>query len=116
MDRIMGECTTEARRLSQLALGISNALVNLGMLPVWDIAQFLKSAQEVLTMTGLLLEHLREARASSAGPWHWAQAGHCAHVLSLSVMPSFALIIIIAFGADVIYIYVEDAEELEIEK
>jgi hypothetical protein len=70
MDRIMGECTTEARRLSQLALGISNALVNLGMLPVWDIAQFLKSAQEVLTMTGLLLEHLREARASSAGPWH----------------------------------------------
>jgi hypothetical protein len=69
MDGITGERTTEARRLLQLAVGISNALVNLGMLLVWEIAQFLKSAQEVLTMTGLLLEHLREARASGAGPW-----------------------------------------------
>jgi hypothetical protein len=70
MDGITGERTTEARRLLQLAVGISNALVNLGMLLVWEIAQFLKSAQEVLTMTGLFLEHLREARASGAGPWH----------------------------------------------
>jgi hypothetical protein len=39
------------------------------MLPVQDIPQFLKSAQEVLTVAGLLLECLREARASSADLW-----------------------------------------------
>jgi hypothetical protein len=34
MDRINGERAAEARRLSQLVVGISDALVNLGMLPV----------------------------------------------------------------------------------
>jgi hypothetical protein len=34
MDGINDECTTEAERLSQLVMGISNALVNLGMLPI----------------------------------------------------------------------------------
>jgi hypothetical protein len=39
------------------------------MSPIWDILQLLKSAQEVLAMTGLILEHLREVQASNAGPW-----------------------------------------------
>jgi hypothetical protein len=34
MDRINGERAAEARRLSQLVMGIFDALVNLGMLPV----------------------------------------------------------------------------------
>jgi hypothetical protein len=41
----------------------------LGMLPVQDILQFLKSAQEVLTAVGLLLECLQETWASSADLW-----------------------------------------------
>jgi hypothetical protein len=37
VDGINGECTTEAGRLSQQVMGISNALVDLGMLPIQDI-------------------------------------------------------------------------------
>jgi hypothetical protein len=58
MDRINDECASEAERLLQLVLGISNALVDLGMLPVQDILQLPKSAREVLPMAGLILEHL----------------------------------------------------------
>jgi hypothetical protein len=50
-------------------MGISNALVDLGMLPVQDIPQLPKSAQEVLMAAGLLLERLQEAQASDTGPW-----------------------------------------------
>jgi hypothetical protein len=37
VDGIMGERATEAGQLSQLVLGINNALVDLVMLPIWDI-------------------------------------------------------------------------------
>jgi hypothetical protein len=37
---------------------VSNTLVDLGMLPIRDIPQLLKSTQEVLATTGLILEHL----------------------------------------------------------
>jgi hypothetical protein len=37
VDRVGAECATEARQLSRLVTEISNALVNLGMLPVQDI-------------------------------------------------------------------------------
>jgi hypothetical protein len=50
-------------------MGISISLVDLGMLPIQDILQLLKSTQEVLTVAGLILEHLREAQASGASPW-----------------------------------------------
>jgi hypothetical protein len=53
-----GEHTTEAGHLSQLVVGISNALADIGMLPIQDISQLPKSAQEVLTVAGLLLERL----------------------------------------------------------
>jgi hypothetical protein len=46
------------RRLSQLVVGITNALVDLGMLPIQDIPQLLKSAREVLTAASVILEHL----------------------------------------------------------
>jgi hypothetical protein len=68
MDRINDEHAAEARRLSQLVMGISDALVNLGMLPVQDISQLLKSAREVLPMTDLVLKHLQEVLASGTGP------------------------------------------------
>jgi hypothetical protein len=37
VDGIMGERATEAGQLSQLVMGISKALVDLGMLLIWDI-------------------------------------------------------------------------------
>jgi hypothetical protein len=58
VDGIKGERAVEAGRLSQLVMGISNALVDLGMLHVQDIPQLLKSAREVLTVAGLILERL----------------------------------------------------------
>jgi hypothetical protein len=59
-----------AGRLSQLVMGISNALVDLGMLPVQDIPELPKSAWEVLTVAGLILECLQEAQASGTDPWN----------------------------------------------
>jgi hypothetical protein len=44
VDGIASERAVEAEQLSQLVVGISNALVDLGVLPVLDIPQFLKSA------------------------------------------------------------------------
>jgi hypothetical protein len=60
VDEIEGERAVEAGQLSQLVMEISNALADLGMLLVQDIPQLPRSAQEVFTMVGLLLEHLRE--------------------------------------------------------
>jgi hypothetical protein len=39
-------------------MGITNGLVDLRMLPIWDIPKLLKTAQEVLTVDGLILERL----------------------------------------------------------
>jgi hypothetical protein len=48
---------------------ISDALVDLEMLPIQDIPQQPKSAQEVLMVASLLLELPREPHASSTVPW-----------------------------------------------
>jgi hypothetical protein len=69
MDRVEDECVTEAEKLSMLVVGISNALIDLKMLPIRDIPQILKSVLEVLIAVGLILERLREEHASGAGPW-----------------------------------------------
>jgi hypothetical protein len=58
MDEVEGERATEVGQLSQLVTKISNTLVNLGMLPIWDILELLKSAQLVFAVTSLILEHL----------------------------------------------------------
>jgi hypothetical protein len=67
VDGINSKHAAEVGRLSQLVMGMSNAIVDLGMLPVQDITQLLKSGREVLTAVGLIFECLREAQASSAG-------------------------------------------------
>jgi hypothetical protein len=54
-DGITDERTTEARQLSQHIMGISNVLVDLGMLPVQDIPQLPKSSREVLSAAVLIL-------------------------------------------------------------
>jgi hypothetical protein len=45
----------EAGKLSTLVVGISNSLVDLGMLSIQDIPQLPKSVQEVLAAVGLIL-------------------------------------------------------------
>jgi hypothetical protein len=47
-DRINDEHAAEVGLLSQLVMGISNALVDLGMMPIQHIPQLLKSAREVV--------------------------------------------------------------------
>jgi hypothetical protein len=63
------ERAAEAVGLSWLVTGISDALVDLGVFPIWDIPRHLKSAHGVLGMAGLVLVCLREEHASDAGPW-----------------------------------------------
>jgi hypothetical protein len=50
-------------------MGISNALVDFGEFPIRDILHHLKSTQEVLAATRLILERMREEHASGTGPW-----------------------------------------------
>jgi hypothetical protein len=45
----------EVGKLSTLVVGISNSLVDLGMLSIRDIPQLPKSVQEVLAAVGLIL-------------------------------------------------------------
>jgi hypothetical protein len=53
-DGITNERIAEAMRLSQCVVGISNALADLGMLPIRDIPQLLKLAQEILLAADLV--------------------------------------------------------------
>jgi hypothetical protein len=55
--------------ISELAMEIFDALVDLGVFPIWDIPFLLKSAQEDLASASLILERPREEQASDAGPW-----------------------------------------------
>jgi hypothetical protein len=65
---IEGDRSTEGMKLSWSVREISDALVDLGVFPIQDIPQHLKSAQDVLMVTDLILERLREERASGTGP------------------------------------------------
>jgi hypothetical protein len=56
--RVEYERATKAGKLSTLVVGISNALVDLRMLPIEEIPQLLKIVHEVLVAAGLILEHL----------------------------------------------------------
>jgi hypothetical protein len=56
--RVEDERDAEARKLLKLIVEISNALVDLGMLPIQDIPQLLKLTQEILVAAGLILECL----------------------------------------------------------
>jgi hypothetical protein len=69
LDRINDERAAEARQLSQLVVKISDVLVDLGMLPVQDIPQLLKSTPEALPAANLILKLLQEVLDSDAVPW-----------------------------------------------
>jgi hypothetical protein len=45
--RVEDECAAKAGKLSKLAMEISNALVDLGTLPIRDIPQVSKKAHEI---------------------------------------------------------------------
>jgi hypothetical protein len=47
----------------------SDVLVDLGILPIQDICQLLKSAWEVMLVVDLILQCLQEALTSGAGLW-----------------------------------------------
>jgi hypothetical protein len=69
MARVDDERAAKAMGLSWLVMGISNALVDFGEFPIRDILHHLKSTQEVLAATRLILERMREEHASGTGPW-----------------------------------------------
>jgi hypothetical protein len=58
MAGVEDECVTEAGKLLKLVVDISNSLVDLGMLPIQNIPQLLKLAQEDLVVADLILECL----------------------------------------------------------
>jgi hypothetical protein len=66
---IEDERATEVVGLSRLVMEITDALINVGLFPIWDIPRLPKLTQEVLALTGLILEQLQEERASNVGPW-----------------------------------------------
>jgi hypothetical protein len=71
---------------------ISNALVDLGMLPIQDIPQLSKSAHEVLMAAGLLLEGLREARASDGD--HGTKLGPAIVPVASGYLPHHLLLLL----------------------
>jgi hypothetical protein len=67
VDRIDNEHAVEVKQLSQWVVRISNIMFDLGLLPIQDIPQLLKSAQEVLLVVDIL-KRLQEVLASGASP------------------------------------------------
>jgi hypothetical protein len=65
VDRIDNEHAVEVKQLSQWVVRISNIMFDLGLLPIQDIPQLLKSAQEVLLVVDIL-KRLQEVLASDA--------------------------------------------------
>jgi hypothetical protein len=56
--RVESERTAEAVQLSRSVTEIFNALVYLGVFPIWDILAHPNSVQDDLMMASLILEHL----------------------------------------------------------
>jgi hypothetical protein len=67
VDRIDNEHAVEVKQLSQWVVRISIIMFDLGLLPIQDIPQLLKSAQEVLLVVDIL-KRLQEVLASGASP------------------------------------------------
>jgi hypothetical protein len=68
VDGARNECATEAEQLSWSVREISDALVDLDVFPIRDIPSQPRSAQDLLTVVGLVLEHLQEEHAFGANP------------------------------------------------
>jgi hypothetical protein len=69
MAGVESKCAAEAMQLAQSVMEISDALVDLGAFPIWDIPAHPESAQDVLMVVSLILERLWEEHASSADLW-----------------------------------------------
>jgi hypothetical protein len=67
--RVENEHATKAVQLSWPVMKISDALVDLGVFPIWDIPVQQRSAQDVLMMASLVLEHIQDEHASGVSPW-----------------------------------------------
>jgi hypothetical protein len=67
--RVENERAARAVQLSWSVMEISDGLVGQGMFPIREIHVHPKSAQDVLMVASLILEHLWEEYASGAGPW-----------------------------------------------
>jgi hypothetical protein len=66
---VESECAAKLVQLSRSVMKISDALVDLGVFSIWDILERQRSAQDVLMVAGLVLEHLQEEHAFDAGSW-----------------------------------------------
>jgi hypothetical protein len=60
---------TEVGRLSRGLIWVAGELIDLGLLPIEDIPQLSKIAQDALLAVALLLKRLQEQLGSSAGQW-----------------------------------------------
>jgi hypothetical protein len=87
-------------------MGISNSLVDLGMLHIHDIPQLPKLAREALMVAGLILECLQEAQTSSASPWDRAWADHHGPGFGLSASSFFHSLFLLPLRMIVIYILI----------
>jgi hypothetical protein len=67
MTGVKDDRAVEAELLSQLVRGISNALVDLNVLPIQGIPPQPRLAKDVLAAFGLIPERLREGHASGLG-------------------------------------------------
>jgi hypothetical protein len=66
---VESERVAKAMKLSRSVMEIYDVLVDLGVFPIRDAPEHLKSAQDAFTVAGLILESLQEERASDAGSW-----------------------------------------------
>jgi hypothetical protein len=64
VDRIADDRAAEAEWLSCQVAQVAGVLTDLGLLPIEDIPQLSKTAQEVLPVVALILKCLQEARDS----------------------------------------------------
>jgi hypothetical protein len=95
-------------KLSTLVVEISNALVDIRMLPTQDILKLPKTVQEIFAATGLILEHLREGHTYGTGPWDQSLAGR--RLLGpLAIVPLifsfYSLVVDVIYILIYIYIY-----------
>jgi hypothetical protein len=106
---VVGECAIKAEKQSTLVAEISNALVDLGMLPIRDIPKPPKMAQEVLAAASPNLQCLREEHASGDGPSDWTPASCYPRGPRLSCLSFFCFSLLEKLQytySHIIYIYV----------
>jgi hypothetical protein len=66
---IASDQAIEVGRLSRQLVWLAGILTNLGLSPIEDIPQLLKTTQDALPVVALVLKCLQDALDSDAGPW-----------------------------------------------